>query len=214
MDEIFQAQLRALLRAARHGSLRIMFPFVSGRRRAAGRARSGGPWRPRRCGPRHRGPAGADRRHDRGAVGGADRRPAGRRSRLLRHRHQRPDPGTCLAVDRTDDRVSRLYEPLHPAILRMLRSVARAGRRRSIRVSVCGEMAADPVLLTLLVGLGITEFSMAPTRDPARQAGAARAQRRRCRPGSPPARCAPPPPPTSRRELIEFLAPRTAEPRR
>ena len=39
----------------------------------------------------------------------------------------------CLAVDRTDDRVSRLYEPLHPAILRMLRGVARAGRRRGIR---------------------------------------------------------------------------------
>jgi phosphotransferase system enzyme I (PtsI) len=72
----------------------------------------------------------------------------------------------CLAVDRTDDRVSSLYEPLHPAILRMLRGVARAGRRRGIRVSVCGEMAADPVLLAMLVGLGITEFSMSPTAIP------------------------------------------------
>jgi len=72
----------------------------------------------------------------------------------------------CLAVDRTDDRVSRLYEPLHPAIIRMLRLVARAGKRRGIPVSVCGEMAADPVLLTLLVGLGLTEFSMAPTAIP------------------------------------------------
>jgi phosphotransferase system enzyme I (PtsI) len=72
----------------------------------------------------------------------------------------------CLAVDRTDEQVSRLYEPLHPAILRMLRNVARAGRRRGIRVAVCGEMAADPVLLTLLVGLGLTEFSMAPTALP------------------------------------------------
>jgi phosphoenolpyruvate-protein phosphotransferase (PTS system enzyme I) len=72
----------------------------------------------------------------------------------------------CLAVDRTDDRVSRLYEPLHPAIIRMLRLAARAGRRRGIPVSVCGEMAADPVLLTLLVGLGLTEFSMAPTAIP------------------------------------------------
>jgi phosphotransferase system enzyme I (PtsI) len=69
----------------------------------------------------------------------------------------------CLAVDRTDDRVSRLYEPLHPAILRTIRLVVRAGRRRRIPVAVCGEMAADPVLLTLLVGLGLTEFSMAPT---------------------------------------------------
>ena len=69
----------------------------------------------------------------------------------------------CLAVDRTDDRVSRLYEPLHPAILRMIRMVVRAARRRRIPVAVCGEMAADPALLTLLVGLGLTEFSMAPT---------------------------------------------------
>jgi phosphoenolpyruvate-protein kinase (PTS system EI component) len=72
----------------------------------------------------------------------------------------------CLAVDRTDDRVSRLYEPLHPAILRMLRLAARAGKRRGIPVSVCGEMAADPVLLALLVGLGLREFSMAPTAIP------------------------------------------------
>ena len=72
----------------------------------------------------------------------------------------------CLAVDRTDDRVSRLYEPLHPAILRMVRFVARAGKRRGIRVAVCGEMAADPVLLALLVGLGLREFSMAPTAIP------------------------------------------------
>ena len=71
-----------------------------------------------------------------------------------------------LAVDRTDDRVSRLYDPLHPAILRMLRIVARAGRRRKIRVAVCGEMAADPMLLALLVGLGLREFSMAPTAIP------------------------------------------------
>src|SRR3954469_9630786 len=67
-----------------------------------------------------------------------------------------------LAVDRTDDRVSNLYEPLHPAIVRTLRLVSRAAKRRGIPVSVCGEMAADPIVLTLLVGLGLTEFSMAP----------------------------------------------------
>jgi phosphotransferase system enzyme I (PtsI) len=72
----------------------------------------------------------------------------------------------CLAVDRTDDRVSKLYEPLHPAILRTIRLVARAGRRARIPVAVCGEMASDPVLLTLLVGLGLREFSMAPTAIP------------------------------------------------
>jgi phosphotransferase system enzyme I (PtsI) len=68
----------------------------------------------------------------------------------------------CLAVDRADERVSRLYEPLHPAILRMILMVCRAARRQRIPVSLCGEMASDPALLTLLVGLGLTDFSMTP----------------------------------------------------
>jgi phosphotransferase system enzyme I (PtsI) len=72
----------------------------------------------------------------------------------------------CLAVDRTDDRVSRLYAPLHPAILRMLRHVVRGARRRNVPVSVCGEMAADSSLVPLLTGLGLREFSMAPAAIP------------------------------------------------
>jgi len=68
----------------------------------------------------------------------------------------------CLAVDRADERVSRLYEPLHPAILRIIRIVARAARRHRIPLSLCGEMASDPALLVLLVGLGLTDFSMTP----------------------------------------------------
>jgi phosphotransferase system enzyme I (PtsI) len=68
----------------------------------------------------------------------------------------------CLAVDRADERVSRLYEPLHPAILRVIQMVRRAATRHRIPVSLCGEMASDPAILTLLVGLGLTEFSMTP----------------------------------------------------
>ncbi|MGC4082042.1 MAG: hypothetical protein QM736_08030 [Vicinamibacterales bacterium] len=67
-----------------------------------------------------------------------------------------------LAVDRADERVSRLYEPLHPAILRVVLAVRRAASRARIPVSLCGEMASDPALLTLLVGLGLREFSMTP----------------------------------------------------
>jgi phosphotransferase system enzyme I (PtsI) len=72
----------------------------------------------------------------------------------------------CLAVDRADERVSKLYEPLHPAILRLLLMVRRAAFRQRIPVAVCGEMASDPVLLGLLVGLGLTEFSMTPGAIP------------------------------------------------
>ncbi len=68
----------------------------------------------------------------------------------------------CLAVDRSDERVSRLYAPLHPAILRVLVMIVRAAKRRRIPVSLCGEMASDPALLTLLVGLGLRDFSMTP----------------------------------------------------
>jgi phosphotransferase system enzyme I (PtsI) len=67
-----------------------------------------------------------------------------------------------LAVDRTDERVSDRYEPLHPAVLRLLRQVRRGAMRHGIPVSVCGEMASDPMLLRLLIGCGLTEFSMTP----------------------------------------------------
>jgi len=67
-----------------------------------------------------------------------------------------------LAVDRTDERVSDRYEPLHPAVLRLLRQVRRGAQRHGIPVAVCGEMASDPLLLRLLIGCGLTEFSMTP----------------------------------------------------
>jgi phosphotransferase system enzyme I (PtsI) len=62
--------------------------------------------------------------------------------------------------------VSGLYEPLHPAVLRLIAMVRRAAGRQRIPVSLCGEMASDPALLTLLVGLGLTEFSMTPGAIP------------------------------------------------
>ena len=85
-----------------------------------------------------------------------------------------------LAVDRTDDRVSDLYEPLHPAVLRLIRMVRRAAARQRIPVSLCGEMASDPALLGLLVGLGLTDFSMTPAAIPmARKSSAISAPTRR-----------------------------------
>jgi len=159
--ELFRIQLRALVRAARHGSLRIMFPFVSSveqireARRlvseaAADLAKRGDQVPPIPVGAMIEIPAAAytadllAREVDFFTIGTND---------LIQY---------CLAVDRADARVSRLYAPLHPAILRVIYMVRRAAARQRIPVSLCGEMAADPALLTLLVGLGLTDFSMTP----------------------------------------------------
>ncbi len=67
-----------------------------------------------------------------------------------------------LAIDRVDDEVTYLYDPLHPAVLQLIHTVIRAGRRAGIPVSMCGEMAGDVHYTRLLLGLGLTEFSMHP----------------------------------------------------
>src|SRR5258708_8590682 len=152
--DVFRVQLRALLRAARHGSLRIMFPFVSGVEQirearaivsdtAAALARAGETVPPVPVGVMIEIPAAActadllARQVDFFTIGTND---------LIQY---------CLAVDRADERVSGLYEPLHPAILRVIRTVRRAAARHRIPVSVCVEMASNPALLALLAVLGL-----------------------------------------------------------
>jgi phosphoenolpyruvate-protein kinase (PTS system EI component) len=71
-----------------------------------------------------------------------------------------------LAVDRTDPRVSALYEPLHPAVVRMLARIAIAAGEHGRPLSVCGEMAGQPLQAVLLVGLGFRSLSMAPSAIP------------------------------------------------
>jgi phosphoenolpyruvate-protein phosphotransferase (PTS system enzyme I) len=163
--ELFRVQLRALLRAADHGQLRILFPFVSSVEQlrearamvaaaAADLSRRGHAPPPVPIGVTVEIPAAAytadllAREIDFFTIGTND---------LIQY---------CLAVDRADERVSRLYQPLHPAILRMIVMVRRAAARQRIPVSLCGEMASDPALLALLVGLGLTEFSMTPGAIP------------------------------------------------
>ncbi len=68
-----------------------------------------------------------------------------------------------LAIDRTDDSVSHLYNPLHPAILQLIEITLKAGKKLGKEVSVCGEMAGDSKLTRLLLGLGLRQFSMHPS---------------------------------------------------
>lgn len=67
----------------------------------------------------------------------------------------------ALAVDRLNEKITHLYEPTHPAILRLIRMTVEAAQRNKIWVGVCGEMAGDPVLVPLLLGLGVNELSTA-----------------------------------------------------
>jgi phosphotransferase system enzyme I (PtsI) len=163
--ELLRAQLRALVRAAAHGDLRVMFPFVSGieelreARSVLAEAREEIEARSM--------PSGALK------VGVMIEVPsAAFTADLLAAESDFLTIGTndliqcCLAVDRTDERVSHLYEPLHPAILRLIRHIRRAAAKRKVPLSVCGEMASDPTVLTLLVGMGLVQFSMTPAAIP------------------------------------------------
>ena len=68
-----------------------------------------------------------------------------------------------IAVDRVDDEVNYLYNPLHPAVLRLIRMTIRAGERTGVPVSMCGEMAGDTRVTRLLLGMGLKDFSVHPS---------------------------------------------------
>jgi phosphotransferase system enzyme I (PtsP) len=72
----------------------------------------------------------------------------------------------ALAVDRSNERVAHLFDPLHPAVLALVDSTVRAARREGISVALCGEMASNPLALPILVGLGIQELSGTPSAVP------------------------------------------------
>jgi phosphotransferase system enzyme I (PtsI) len=69
-----------------------------------------------------------------------------------------------LAIDRTDESVAHLYDPAHPAVLRLVADTIAECRRQGKSVSVCGEMAGDVTFTRLLLGLGLRSFSMHPSR--------------------------------------------------
>lgn len=161
-QEIFKDQLRAILRASAHGNVRIMYPMISGSEELL-RANAV----LAECRAELKAKAVAfDEKLQVGAM--IEIPSAAMTTDILAKDCAFFSVGTndliqyMLAIDRVNDRIAHLYEPTHPAVVRMLKLIVDEAHKQRVPVSVCGEMAGDPVFAPLLLGLGVDALSMSP----------------------------------------------------
>ncbi len=160
--EIFKDQLRAILRASACGNVRIMYPMISGSEEMV---RANAVLTECMAELKSRDIA-FDEKLQVGAM--IEIPSAAMTADILAKECGFFSVGTndliqyLLAIDRVNERIAHLYEPTHPAVVRTLKYIVDEAHKRGVTVSVCGEMAGDPVFAPLLLGLGVDALSMSP----------------------------------------------------